>query len=641
MKKISIVVQTKNQESTLASLRELGLVHLEDFQCSSPAVQATMDKKNRANAAYIYLSEYKPKKLMPPLVLNPESVIEDVLRLGEDIQAFKDQAIYMDKEIAELSVWGDFSPDDFRLLAAKGYYIKLYSGSGEQYRKINDLEGDVVILRHDKDGFVFAHIAKRPVILDYFNHFPLPAQSLSAMRAEREVVARKIAELNERAYRYYACRPSLAKHMEQLEAELEYQVAKANALEEGSLTAIVGYHPADTTEAIRTWASQNSIALAITDPNPGDAIPTLVQNPKWLEVIRPVFKFLGTVPGYEELDISVFFLAFFLIFFAMIIGDAAYGTIFFFGGLAVVLRSKSKQGKPPLAGWLFTFLGLATIAWGAMNGSWFGSAELIKGTFLESLVVRQLVEGFSVYNPAGELYKVISGQDVIKLICFMIALIHLTIAQTWNLLREIANRSLKAIAQLAWIGINFGLFQLVLSMVMYFDLDLAFGTGGAIARISLILILGGLALVVLFGSQEGDFVKGALAGLGGILPTALGTVSAFGDIISYIRLFAVGLAGVEIAKSFNLMASGLLQGNTFIFGVLVLVLGHTLNFVLCCLGVLVHGIRLNMLEFSGRLGMGWSGQVYNPFKSREGVTDKKISVDTREEILAVSCASDD
>jgi V/A-type H+/Na+-transporting ATPase subunit I len=80
----------------------------------------------------------------------------------------------------------------------------------------------------------------------------------------------------------------------------------------------------------------------------------------------------------------------------------------------------------------------------------------------------------------------------------------------------------------------------------------------------------------------------------------------------------VGLAGAEIAKSFNAMAGGLLEGNTFILGVLVLLLGHTLNFVLCCLGVLVHGIRLNMLEFSGRLGIEWSGQSYKPFKNPKG-----------------------
>jgi V/A-type H+/Na+-transporting ATPase subunit I len=359
--------------------------------------------------------------------------------------------------------------------------------------------------------------------------------------------------------------------------------------------------------------------MSVADPDDeDDSIPTLVRNPRWLKMIEPVFDFLGTVPGYRELNVSFFFFAFFIIFFAMIIGDAAYGVIFLLGGLLAVSLSKVKKRKPPLLGWLFTVLGLATVAWGAMNGSWFGSFELIRGTFLEKLVVSQLTEGINIYNPAGELYQSLSGQDVIKLLCFIIALIHLTIAQVWNFLLELANRSLKAVAQLGWMCVNFGLFYLVLSMVMYFDLDGVFATGGLIGQVSIILILGGLALVLLFGSQEGNFVKGVLGGLKDFLPTALGTVNAFGDIISYIRLFAVGLAGAEIAKSFNAMAGGLLEGNTFILGVLVLLLGHTLNFVLCCLGVLVHGIRLNMLEFSGRLGIEWSGQSYKPFKNPKG-----------------------
>ena len=225
------------------------------------------------------------------------------------------------------------------------------------------------------------------------------------------------------------------------------------------------------------------------------------------------------------------------------------------------------------------------MVWGALNGSWFGSPELIRGTFLEKLVVKQFTEGIAVYTPAGELYRLLTGQDVLKLFCFVLALVQLTIAQVWNFLRDLSDRSLKAVAQLGWIAVNFGLFYLVLSMVMYFDLDGVFATGGLIGRTSIILTLGGLGLALLFGSQEGNFVKGLLDGLKDFLPTALGTVSAFGDIISYIRLFAVALAGAEIAASFNEMAGGLLEGNSFVLGILVLLLGHSLNFILACLGV--------------------------------------------------------
>jgi V/A-type H+/Na+-transporting ATPase subunit I len=328
---------------------------------------------------------------------------------------------------------------------------------------------------------------------------------------------------------------------------------------------------------------------------------------------------MGTVPGYKELDISLIFLIFFTVFFAMIIGDAAYGSIFFLAGLGLVIYySKSKKEKPPLAAVLFTILGLATVIWGSMIGSWFGSPELIKGTILENLVIRQLTEGFSFYTPAGEFYKVLSGQDVIMLLFCTIAIIHLTIAQVWNFLRALAQRSLQALGQVGWMLINFGLFYLVLDMVARFNLDQALGAGGLVADMSLNIIIIGLALIVFFGSQRprGNFFKGLLGGLGDLPSTVLGSISAFGDIISYVRLFAMGLAGAEIARAFNNMAGDLLSGNTFIFGVLILLIGHAFNLVLCSLGVLVHGIRLKMLEFSGRLGIQWSGQDYNPFRFR-------------------------
>jgi len=613
MKKVTMVVQAKDKDSTLDSLRELGLVHLEKFQCSSPEVEAVSTELNRAAAAYLILAEFKPKKEAPAASLDGRQATETVVKLNEELHHFKDRVVSLYKQIAELEKWGDFDPGDFQFLAQKGWYVRIYTAYGDQVEEIP--EEDVVMMQRGKNCAIFAHITRSPVRLEGFEEFVPPAKSLRVLKTEVIELLKRIDGLKDKLVECYALRPVIKQYMAELEHELEYQVAKANMLEEGNLTAISGYVPADQVKSLKDWAGRNSVALAVADPGEDDAVPTLVRNPRWLKMIEPVFDFLGTVPGYRELDISFFFFVFFIIFFAMIIGDAAYGVIFLGGGLLAVTLSIARRRKPPLLGWLFTTLGLATVAWGTLNGQWFGSFDLIRGTFLEKLVVVQLIEGVDVYTPAGELYQRLSGQDVIKLLCFCIALVHLTIAQVWNFLRDLANRSLKAVAQLGWIAVNFGLFYLVLSMVMYFDLDGAFATGGLIGRISIVLILSGLGLALLFGSQEGNFIKGVLGGLKDLLPTALGTVNAFGDLISYIRLFAVGLAGAEIAKSFNQMVGGLLEGNTFVLGALVLLLGHTLNFILCCLGVLVHGIRLNMLEFSGRLGIEWSGHRFTPFQN--------------------------
>jgi len=153
-----------------------------------------------------------------------------------------------------------------------------------------------------------------------------------------------------------------------------------------------------------------------------------------------------------------------------------------------------------------------------------------------------------------------------------------------------------------------GLYYLVLSLVLskeQYPMP-AFATW---------LIALGLALIIVFSQQEGRFFHGIAMGVANLLTTFLSSISAFSDIISYIRLFAVGLATVEIAKSFNAMASGMANGVVgIILGSIVLLLGHSLNLAMGALSVVVHGVRLNMLEFSGHLGMEWTGRPYKPFK---------------------------
>ncbi len=634
MKHVSMVVQTKDKESTLDSLGELGLVHLEVSEYSSPEVEEALTNKNRAESAYTFLALYKNKEELPPPSLKPSEAVEEVLKLKEDLQNAMDRKATLQRQIAGLENWGDFDPADIRFLANKGYYLKIYTVYRDKIDNLADLEGFVVILREDKKGLVFAHVTREPVSLDDYEEFTMPSQSLSAMQTEKNELDQKIAELTGKAEQYYGLRPVLHAYLEELDSNLQYWIAKASAVDEGNLSAITGFLPADKTEAVQNWARHNSVALAVTEAEKIDSTPpTQIRNPKWLQIVEPVFKFMGTVPGYQELDISLVFLCFFSVFFAMIIGDAAYGSIFFLAGLSLIIYYiKSKKEKPPLAAVLFTLLGFVTVIWGSIIGSWFGSPELIEGTFLEKLVIRELTEGFSFYTPAGEHYKDLDSQDVIMLLCFTIAIFHLTIAQVWNFLLALAQRSLQAVGQVGWMLINFGLFYLVLDMVARFNLDQALGAGGLVTSASINIIIVGLALVVLFGSQKprGRVFKGLLVGLGNIPSTILGSISAFGDIISYVRLFAMGLAGAEIAKAFNTMAGDLLSGNTFIFGVLILLVGHMFNFVLCSLGVLVHGIRLKMLEFSGRLGIQWSGCEYNPFSARRNIAySTAISAEAR------------
>ena len=329
---------------------------------------------------------------------------------------------------------------------------------------------------------------------------------------------------------------------------------------------------------------------------------------------------MGITPGYAERDISWSFFLFFSIFFGMILGDAAYGLILTTLGATFLVKSLLSGGRGKEAWILFTWLGLCTTVWGSITGTWFAIDFGLLPPVLQALVP-------PLFNP------LVAGADAVSnnitVFCFTLGALQLGLASLWNFVLLIGSNPLKAVSHFGWFGLTFALYLLVLSMVakaallpaffpepllsLLFDVTPA---GPVLPGWVLPAIIGSYLLVLLFSFQEGKFWKGLAEGAANFLPTSLNAISAFADNISYIRLFAVGLAGYYIEVSFAAMAGGFgmdtLGGG--IATVLVLVFGHSLNLIMGFLSVIVHGIRLNVLEFSNRLGMEWSGRPYDPFR---------------------------
>ena len=175
-----------------------------------------------------------------------------------------------------------------------------------------------------------------------------------------------------------------------------------------------------------------------------------------------------------------------------------------------------------------------------------------------------------------------------------------------NILRKLKQKDLSWLADLGWLCAICALYFVVLYLVI----------GAQINFVPIAMIVAvGFLLVVFFGGMAPDktFAQGLKSGVGDAFTVFLNTISAFGNIMSYIRLFAVGMASLAIAQSFNDMALGF-QGPLIIVGIFIMVIGHGLNIVMGLLSVVVHGVRLNLLEFSGQLGMEWAGIAYSPFR---------------------------
>jgi V/A-type H+-transporting ATPase subunit I len=192
-------------------------------------------------------------------------------------------------------------------------------------------------------------------------------------------------------------------------------------------------------------------------------------------------------------------------------------------------------------------------------------------------------------------------------LCFTIGAVHLTIAHIWNIIVLAPDK--KAIAQLGWIGLVWSMYFTALNMVLQTELPPFFKP----------LIITSVVLILLFMTSPKDMKTEWIHHA--MFPLSM--VNCFVDIVSYIRLFAVGLASLSVAMSFNDMALQFEWSKVWTIPIIaaILLLGHSLNIILCALGILVHGVRLNTLEFSMHKGLEWKGLPYQPFARKTEVTE--------------------
>jgi len=313
--------------------------------------------------------------------------------------------------------------------------------------------------------------------------------------------------------------------------------------------------------------------ISVRDPADEDSVPTLLRQPGWVSVIRPLLDFLGIIPGYRELDVSWTFLIFFSIFFGILIGDAGYGLVYLLLTQLVLRRKLGyRHAKATL---LLNVLSCSAIVWGVLSKTFFGQQWLV-GLGVSALV------------PA------LNDAKFFQALCFFLGAIHLSIAHGWRTILKLP--SLSALADFGWLLIVWAAFFLARTLILS-DPFPGFGQP---------LLYSGIGLVVLFTNPQRNMFKAVAEGLGTI---ALSLVNSFTDVVSYIRLFAVGMAGVAIAEATNTMAAS--SGNA-VAAVVIVSVGHALNLVMGPMSVLVHGVRLNILEFSGHAGVSWSGENYEP-----------------------------
>ena len=601
MKKATVIARRQEKNDALIKLRRLGVLHLSAIPAQVASAQEWREKKTLLEKAQALIAPRPPSpKPETGRAVNLEAALaaaRSILEKHEACRKLNEEYADLEKEIALLHEWQGVSVSDLRAIRDGDYDVLFFEVPPKEIGLIPPGHKAFVVKR-SKTLLWVALVVKAGTAVDH-GFKPLHAPRHSAAELEKLQ-----AENRSDQRRLRLERDKLGSEAGDLEhavqdASREIELAEAVAAmgHTEALSYLSGFLPADQVQPLKEFCRDNGWALLLQDPAVDDDVPTIVRNRRWIDIISPVFQLLGTVPGYREIDISFFFLIFFAFFFAVIIGDAGYGLVLLVATLFFIVRRRRQGRETPNALLLMLLLSLSTVVWGALTGTWFGSATLASQPWLSWMTVPAI----SSFAPRSS--------ETIKTICFIAGTVQISIAHLWNFVRQARQKPfIRSLAQLGWLSLVLGLFYLVLSLVLSSERF-------PLPAFAAWLIGAGLALIIVFSRQEGRFFPGIAKGLANLMPTFLNGISAFSDIISYIRLFAVGLATVEIAKSFNGMASGLAHGVLgIVLASIVLLFGHSLNLAMGALSVIVHGVRLNMLEFSGHLGMEWTGRPYKPFK---------------------------
>lgn len=599
MKAVCIVAQDSHKEELLTTLRDLGILHIAEKQAADADV---LKRFSMLSHLSLELKDYAKEENGETTTLSDEQfeqMYQNTVRALEQMTMIKEKRTDLVLEAERIKMWGDFDAPMVKRLCDQ-LDLHFYRMEKREYKRIKQ-DAHIKWIRLSpvekmETVAVFGRLDTSVRAME----FVIPPKGLSQLQEEIKHCELQLSSCEAVLREAAGHLNSYAAQLLKTQNDAEYSSADRSLAYQSGLVWITGYIPDAEKEAFINAAKEHNWAWLINDVQQGDEnVPTKIRYNKLTALIKPVFDILGTVPGYAEYDISFWFLAFFTLFFAMIIGDAGYGLLFLIGTVAVHIKSKHVTNVTLL----FYLLSGATVVWGALTGTWFGLEGAMNIPLLKSLVI----PSFANYPEYFGLSATTTQNSVMKF-CFSIGVIQLALACVMNIKRKICRHNLSWLSDLGWLLSISALYLMVLYLVIGQNIQL--GIVGAVVGL-------GFLLVVLFGGMEPGktFGQGLKAGLGNTFTAFLDTISAFGNVMSYIRLFAVGMASLAIAQSFNNMASGF-HGALVIVGAIIMIIGHVLNIVMGFLSVVVHGVRLNLLEFSGQLGMEWSGTAYNPFRDR-------------------------
>jgi len=578
MRKILVVARSQDRARLLDSLCELGVVHVVPVNPERATVEETIARRIQATQrALQVLSNVAPGGKVPDMA--PVDAALEILDIQRRAAEGRHRLAGLYHQLQQIAVWGDMRLEDLDALAEAGVNVHFYSMPSKVVAAADAQCVSVVADFPNRQSLVaLAGRTDQVKVPPEAKAVPAPSRDAPSIRTEAAEIEASLKRDQRRLSELANLATAMKTELLRLQQEAEYAAALGGAQSDEHLFAMQGWTTADAAPSIgaQLAARQIPVALEILEPASDEQPPTLIRSPAWARPIESLFQMLGTVPGYREYDVSVPFLIALPLFTAVLISDAGYGGLLLLG-LALGYGPASKAIGPRFVH-LLMLVGAVAMIWGAVTSAYFGFAPY------EPLISIDLSEKSRIW---------------MMRLSFTVGAIHLSLAQAWQAVRLYPD--LRFLNKVGWALFVWGMYGVVNMFVL--KTPMHWGT------VWPYLLLTGGVLAVVFASPNRNPAK--MLGMG-LAEFPLSMLSAFSDVISYVRLMAVGLASSVLATSFNEMA----LSAAWPLAVLILVFGHGLNMGLGLIAMFAHGVRLNMLEFCNNLGMKWTGYPYTPFTRR-------------------------
>ncbi len=598
MSKYAFMVYHREYDRFLTELRELGVVHVKENRSilDNAELQELLARRRRVAQLMRYFKSLnvEEKDYAPARELTKDAGMA-LLRQIEELQDKKAQLqtaqASLEKDIAYMDFWGDFSRKDIDRLKEAGYEITFWTCPTAKYEPKWGDEYNAVLINNVQSVTYFLTITKTGTAVEIdAERQKMPDGGLQELNHRLARLKEEMAALDTEMKALAAAQYNT---LDRFDKDLQNEFNLSNVLvqtdrEAGDkLMLLEGWVPTEMAQTLEKTLEEKGYFYQALEIGEGDRVPILLRNGRFAKLFEPITR-MFSLPNYGEFDPTPFFAPFFMLFFGLCFGDGGYGLLVML--VCTLLKRKVSADYKPFVG-LFWYLGLAALIVGTCTGTFFGIAFVDIKAFEE-------VKDYFV------------SSDNLMTFSIIIGLVQILFGKTVAALKIMSQKGTKyGIASLAWVFI-------ILAMCVVFGLP-ALDVRLPETVETVALVVAGLGLIVAFLYNTPG--KNIFLNFGTGLWNTYNVVSGLlGDTLSYIRLFAIGLTGGILGGVFNSLAvdmtAGMNVGVRVVCMLLILLAGHAINIGLCTISSLVHPLRLIFVEYYKNAEFEGGGKDYQPFK---------------------------